>query len=339
MKDREQNSPTFSPIFIVGCPRSGTTLVRSILAAHSRIIIAPESHFLNYWVKQYAHLKLDQTHDFDTFWADFSRSQRFGYFDLDGPALKAAIQAEAQQRQAAISFKLIFHGLLDAYAQKMQKPRWGEKTPAHYESLDLLLDWFPDARIIWIIRDPRATVASLMKVDWASRYAHANAYYWRSAAQQYPQWEKDKRVYLLRYEDLVQEPESSVAALCDFIGEAPEAAMIQNRSAKNVPNPHSGGWAKRHLEQTLKPIEAGMAEKWRSQLSPNQIAAIEEITRPEMERYGYGVLGRSLTPQQRQYLHWVQRAERWQNRLNTLWNKTRRVSQEARWVGATKKSG
>ena len=144
---------------------------------------------------------------------------------------------------------------------------------------------------------------------------------------------------LLRYEDLVQEPDATVARLCKFIGEAPEPAMLQNRSEKNVPNPHRRGWAKRHLEQTLKPIEAGTAEKWRSQLSANQIAAIEEITRPEMKRYGYVPLGRSLTPQQQRYLHWAQRLERWQNQLNRLWARTQRVSREARWVGATKSRG
>ena len=128
-----------SPIFIVGCPRSGTTLVRSILAAHSRIIISPESHFLNYWVKQYAHLNLLQPQDFDRFWQDFSTSQRFGYFDLNGSALKTKIQTETQQSGNPVSFQLIFRCLLDAYAAKMQKPRWGEKTPAHYESVDVLL--------------------------------------------------------------------------------------------------------------------------------------------------------------------------------------------------------
>ncbi|NEQ53441.1 MAG: sulfotransferase, partial [Leptolyngbya sp. SIO3F4] len=71
------------PIFIVGMPRSGTTLLTTILSAHPRIAISPESHFLAYWVPKYQHLKLENPNEFQQFWQVLSQSKRFSYFDID----------------------------------------------------------------------------------------------------------------------------------------------------------------------------------------------------------------------------------------------------------------
>lgn len=333
-----QERPMFAeqngPIFIVGCPRSGTTLLRTIIASHSRMIVSPESHFFNYWLKEYGHLNLNDESEFQRFWQDFSTSQRLAYFDLEPNELLAKLNLQKTR-----SFKAVFELLMAEYAAMKHKPRWGEKTPAHYDYIETILDWFPDARILWLIRDPRAVVASLLKVEWASHYSYANAYYWLSSAKLYlDQWQAESRVMLLKYEDLVTAPETKVEELCQFLGEELEASMISQRSEKNVPNPHQGGWAKAHLQQVMQPIGQQAVEKWRSQLSPTQIAIVEQITRETMVAHGYEPSTTQLSPLQARYLGFSQTLDRTEGQLKTLRSKLLGgPSLAAKWVGATPK--
>lgn len=326
------DQPELSPIFIVGCPRSGTTLLRTIIASHSRLIIAPESHFLNYWVKEYGQLDLNKPEDLQSFWADFSKSQRFGYFQLNADDLLQKLKAQDE-----ISFRAIFQLLLSEYAAARQKPRWGEKTPAHYDFLETLLDWFPQARVLWLVRDPRAVVASLLQVEWSSNYTYANAYYWLSSARLYREkWQQESRVMLLKYEDLVADPAAGTDKICAFLGEAVEPEMLTRRSEKDVPNLHAGGWAKRHLQQVMQPIGQGAVEKWRSQLSSTQIAIIEHITRDAMGFYGYEPITRKLSGWQKFYLGLSQKLDRAGDRWQTLRSRfSSGPSLAARRIGAT----
>lgn len=327
--------PSSGPIFIVGCPRSGTTLLRTIIASHSRMIVSPESHFFNYWLKEYGHLNLQEESEFQRFWQDFSTSQRFAYFDLDAAAFLAKLR-----RQDEISFRSVFALLMAEYAALKQKPRWGEKTPAHYDYLETIFDWFPNAKILWLIRDPRAVVASLLKVEWSSKYTFNNAYYWLSSAKLYlEQWSADPRVMRINYEALVTDPEANIEALCQFLGEELEPGMLSQRSEKNVPNPHQGGWAKAHLQQVMQPIGQQSVEKWRSQLSKTQVAIVEHITRDAMVGHGYEPLTSQMSAWQARYLSLSQRLDRTEGKLQKLRSQLLGgPSLAAKWVGATPKS-
>lgn len=323
-----------SPIFIVGCPRSGTTLLRKVIASHSNIIVSPESHFFNYWLKEYGHLNLSDGSEFQHFWQDFSTSKRFSYFDLEPNAFLAKLR-----NQNSISFKRVFQLLMSEYAATQKKLRWGEKTPAHYDYLETILDWFPDAKIIWLIRDPRAVVASLLKVKWASNYAYANSYYWLSSAKLYvDQWQEESRVMLLKYEDLVTAPEEKVEELCQFLREEFEPEMISQRSETDISYPHQDSWAKSHFQQVMQPISHQALEKWRSQLSEVQVAIIEHITRDVMILYKYEPTTVKLSPMQARYLRLTQAIDRTEGKLKQVRsNLLGRPSLAAKWVGATPK--
>ena len=129
---------------------------------------------------------------------------------------------------------------MEAYADSRRRAVIGEKTPAHFRHVDTLLDWFPDARVIHMIRDPRAVYVSEVKrrtaipdtlpYRWLARVPPAMralilvqvARTWAEAvnhhrrnARRYPD-----RYRLVRFEDLVREPEQVVADLCRFLGVA-----------------------------------------------------------------------------------------------------------------------
>ncbi len=267
------------PIFIVGMPRSGTTLMTSMLSAHPNIAISPESHFLWYWRKRYPHLKISDHNDFEIFWQEFSNSQDLKRFSIDSQATRASILATDK-----ISYKSILTNILQKYASKMQKSRWGEKTPDHYSYLHIIFKGYPEARVIWMLRDPRAVTASLLPMSWTHSYIDLHAKKWCDSIRLQNKWIKDERVLLVKYETLVTNPDSQMREICQFLGEDYCPNMIGDR------HNHS---TKTSLVQKA-PTKTAI-EKWRSNLSPNQIAIIEKIARNEMFKQGYQPITTKLT--------------------------------------------
>lgn len=143
MPNNSPDTPRIAPIFIVGMPRSGTTLLTSMLSAHPRIAIAPETQYLSYWRQTYKALTLSSPKDFDIFWQAISCSQRFSYFGVDATKTRERILSKG-----SLCHHHIFWGWLEEYAHSLNKPRWGEKTPLHYQHLHQLFSWFPHVQVI-----------------------------------------------------------------------------------------------------------------------------------------------------------------------------------------------
>lgn len=272
-----QTTSNKSPIFIVGMPRSGTTLISAMISAHSSIAISPESHFISYWMKKYSKL------DLNLFWEKFSGSKRFSYFGIDAKKTIARILSEDNY-----TYSTIFTSILQEYANKLGKSRWGEKTPDHRLYIDLLLQWYPQARIIYMIRDPRAVCASLLSVPWGSPSPSVfrHAFRWQKSIKDLKPWLSDPRVKVINYEALVSEPEDVMRQVCEFLDEQFQPAML-NPSEATSPIINCSGWTETHLKTALKPVTTANIEKWQTTLSFSQIATVEYIARYEMIEQGY----------------------------------------------------
>ncbi len=205
------------PIFIMGCQRSGTTLVSQILDSHDNIAIYHESF--------YYHI----LHGEQKYYRELAVPGNLLYFAQDVAGI-----LQKQSRNIGNSDKLFmpdarqivdqvrvpdFAGVLDAvlrlYAQAAGKQRYGEKTPENYQYLGDILRDFPVARVIFCVRDPRDTILSSRKMFNTS--LEQGIHMWNAAYHSYTR-HRDQ-VKLVRYEDLVSEPERVVRELCAFIGE------------------------------------------------------------------------------------------------------------------------
>ncbi len=189
------------PIFLVGCQRSGTTMLRLVLDSHSRISCGPETRFL-------PDLRriVDERRD-------WPRLARFGF------------PREDWLRR----IREFFGGVHADYAAGRGKVRWADKTPLYALSVDFVTEVFPDAQIVHVIRDGRDVVVSHRKrfgywsavkcvVKWPRYIRTTRAF----AARLPPQ-----RYHELRYEDAVGDPDSALRALFEFLGEPWEDGVLR----------------------------------------------------------------------------------------------------------------
>lgn len=273
---------TGSPIFIVGMPRSGTTMLRSILNKHPRIAISYETHFINFWMQEHRDIDISDKKQFERFWNKFAASDRFLSLQISKDLVFARIR-----KYPSINWKIIFDCLMKEYANKIGKERCGEKTPAHYAFLDVLFEWYPDCRVIWMVRDPRAVAASYLQTPWSNGSIIGPARRWKSSIQFLIKREKDKRILILKYEDLVNEKVNYLEKVFNFIDEKFEFNS-KNDFHETIKDVHPGGeWAQEHFSNAGKPINEHSLNKWRSNLSKKQIKQIEHITRYGMKKFNY----------------------------------------------------
>jgi hypothetical protein len=299
-----------SPVFIVGMQRSGTTLLRAMLSAHRNITIAPETHFINRFVQGSRARELGSEEQFRTFWEGFCSSDRFHDLGIEESPPRSEIL-----KSGDFGYRNIFRTVLEEYARRTGKPRWGEKTPHHVNHIDVLLDWFPAARVIFIVRDPRAACASLLVVPWRNsqsagrrrvdptwfrrlRQVYFDSAYWQATVDRFTAtWSAEPRVTTVRYEDIVAQPEDTLRDLCKYLGEPYDEQMLANRSwddLSSAPDQVSG-WGRQHLERTLRPVSTASVAKWQKDLAPIEAAIIEANSSPGMAKFGYvGSAGRSL---------------------------------------------
>lgn len=289
------NQATNAPVFVVGYMHSGTTLLHNILAAHPVFFAAANETryfaYLPFLKGLYPDLDQDETltslilmltelieHGQPERLRTLPRGYRPAPPSLSDADVRAIVAA-TQPRTHGVAFRATF----DYLTARAGKTRWIEKTPQHVFLVDEILQSVPAAQFVEILRDPRDILASKKKRQQASRSApHENrvralervydpfwdALEWRFAvrAGQRARAAHPDRLYSVRYEDLVRQPETIVQGVCAFLGLDFTPQMLDVRwwntaegdrsDRKGIVSDALGRWA-----QTLTPAEVGLAQR------------------------------------------------------------------------------
>lgn len=271
------------PIFIVGAPRSGTTLLASMLTGHSRIACGPETQFFSKlsekrltravrdpnWPEQALGLVTSLT---------LAEQRVFTLFGHKVEELEACLAS----REPSVG--AILESLTQLYASKRGKPRWAEKTPNHLLHLPALRKCYPDAPIMRIVRDPRDSALSMRKLPWASPSVIANGYLWASwfeASQ--PFFERDPMTLTVRYEDLVENPLATLTTICSFVGEGFESGMLENhKHGHSVASPNETWKA-----TNTAPLDSSRTGLWQRELDAKTQRALGSICQDGIAAFGY----------------------------------------------------
>lgn len=269
-----------TPFFIVGAGRSGTTLLRLILAGHSRLHIPPETWFVRPLVKELplterlSATQVDRAIGLmieDYRWPDMGippEELRHRVAMLNGPRLVDVVNIVYQHHLALAG-----------------KQRFGDKTPIYIDVIPQLSVLYPGAKFIHLIRDGRDVAISNIDLGWDRYYERAN-FEWTLAMakrREYLSSPYASHILDVRYEDLVSNLEATVKQVCDFLGEAFEPAMLEWQQLTTlVPE------RERHIHGKLgQPVSSDAIAVWRRKLSGPECFAIEACLHNDLRQLGY----------------------------------------------------
>lgn len=289
--------------FVVGIARSGTTLLRLMLDAHPDLTIPPETHFLprlfthfERWEKAGVEgaelreraLELITSHP------------RWGDIDLDPEQVRARM-AEHDPLTAGDAARSFY----EAYAAHEGKPRWGDKSPPYTWKAKRIQRALPEARFIHLIRDGRDVALSLSEVSWGPGDVQAAAAKWvdeLSRARHRARRLAPGTYMELRYEDLVADPEPLLRRIAEFVDLPWDPGMLEyHRGAEERMkevirdfHPLGGGTItaeerKRQHELVSSPPSSSRVGRWRTEMSPGDRKAFEEVAGDLLAELGYEV--------------------------------------------------
>jgi hypothetical protein len=205
------------PIFIGGLQRSGTSLMRAILGSHPTLAIYKSD--LPLWTKFYKQYKDSNLNDLDfrVRLLDEIVSDRKS-LKIIGLTFNSQEILDSLQNESHVTFGILFQHLLRQYAKLIGRPRWGLKTPHNEFWTDEIFAAYPDAKMIHIIRDPRDVAVSVDSRGWDKPLEKTCRKWQQSAQLGKINSEKYADSYMVvRYEDLVRNPESTTQKVCDFV--------------------------------------------------------------------------------------------------------------------------
>ena len=294
-----------APIFVVGASRSGTNLVRALLNENGGVWISPETHYFDDLRPRLASggtasLGPERERCENYFLALAHRA-----YGQAGDPTGSRIEREELRTLAdelGGTGDAYFEALALIRARLHERPRWGEKTPRHVYRIDELLAAFPGARVVCLVRDPRAVIASYR--DWHTAGAKEGvwndddalaadrertkrsynivlmSYLWRGVVQaSYEALRRhgEDRVRVQSFERLAAEPEPETRALCAWLGLEYEPAMlgIPVVNSSYASSSESAG------------VSTAAVERWKTTLSPGEIAVIQRCCGSMMDELGY----------------------------------------------------
>ena len=335
--ESDQSQADRSPIFVVGTPRSGTTLLGLLLNAHPHVAVLGELHFFDQILairKRVPSLATDA--DLELFSTEVHRTYNFQFLLNGGDLLSATI--ERMKQNGDRTYEAFYRYVLDEFARRERAARPAEKTPTNLRHIDRIIAIFPNAKIIHIVRDPRAVAASLSRMPWASYGVLVNALKWKLDALATRKYRGHRNTYLrIAYEELVSQPRSSLTNLCRFLELPYTDAMLQyykTQAAYVKGEPWKDG--------TRRPINTENVTKWRHELSQHQVNMIQVVTRQQMNEFGYDLLQVPFTTKIVSPFHFVLEILRYlrfkvkQRQLRARHNPSVQYFGESRslWIGA-----
>ena len=264
--------------FIVGCPRSGTTMVQQALNRHSQIVLPPETKF---FFSFFGHPRQRQARHVERLNADLGiqlaqPTKRVASLD-DGRAYYEDMARQYVDRQAGKEVRF-----------------FGEKTPEHTGLLSAIRQLYPDAKILVLSRDGRDVASSLTRMPWTSPNLYVNFIIWLyyNAIIQKERLNGTPNMYFAQYEDIVADPEGEFKAILRFLGAGYEPAVARGCGNREGVPQREMAWKSR----ALQPINNQRIGVFREELTGEEIETLECLGRDALLTLGYPLLSDGLRP-------------------------------------------
>ncbi len=299
--------PNKSPIFIIGVDRSGTTLLSLILDSHSRIAIPYESHFITKYYRnreKFGDLKKEENRVrlvknilSESYVKQWDKKLNLEDIDLD----------------KCLTLEATIDEVFSAYARLHGKDIWGDKTPSYTPEIHIINRMFPQCKFVHIMRDGRDVALSLVKQWWGPNDFISAMRYWEktlSCTRKMLRMLPDDKFIELKYEDLLENPETEIRKILSFLQLEYEPEMMkkyQQKAGLKV-----GKRIEKHHINLKQSLIKDNAYKWKRNLSSADQAIAYEIAGELLEELGYerGVTNHPLKLIRKAY-HRISESYKW----------------------------
>jgi len=264
-------------------------MLRSLLRSHPNLTIPTESHFIPRFYKAYG----DPPTEFE--------ARRLARRILSLHWVKLwDLELTSDHFASCRSYSQMVSLLFGAWARREGKPRWGDKTPLNLTEMPTLLQIFPEAKIIHIVRDGRDVALSWLQTGYHPRNLYFAARLWnRWVGQAFHTGQELPAVnYLLvQYESLLGSPSKTMRNICKFIDEpyTEDVTML-------TPTPIEQLLPARQV--SYREIVTSNAAKWRTRMSRSDRVCFESVAGDLLEAFGYELEGLARRVTRRERVYW-----------------------------------
>jgi hypothetical protein len=287
-------------VFLVGCPRSGTTLLRRIVDAHPDVAITRETHWITQLLDGRAEASPDPPVTRELL-SELLAHERFARLGVDAARLERLVE-----REAPVPYSELVTAVFDMCGEASGKQLVGDKTPRYVRHIPTLHALWPQARFVHLIRDGRDVCSSVRNWDnprrMLTRFSSFEddpvstiAVWWeqlvrlgREAGAEMPA----ELYHELRYEELVAEPVAACTRLSAFLGLPFDERMLNFHEGRTRADPDLDA------KRAWKPITPGL-RSWRTELSGHELERFEAVAGDLLEELGYPRGVRDPSPQAR----------------------------------------
>jgi hypothetical protein len=286
-------------VFIVGCPRSGTTLLKRLVDAHPEITITHETHWITKLLQRQDAASATELAT-PTLLARLLADERFQRLKLDPATLERLVSGSRP-----VSYAELVTAVYDQYGARKGKRLVGDKTPRYVRDIPVLHELFPHARFVHLIRDGRDVCSSVLNWDnergrrpvtsfssWEDEPVMTTALWW----EQRVRLGREAGAALgpalyheLLYESLVGDAAQASRALCTFLDLPYDDRMLEFHDGRTRDDPGLDA------KSAWRPITAGL-RSWRTEMSAPDLEAFEAVAGDLLGELGYPLAVSDPTP-------------------------------------------
>jgi len=275
-----------APVFIVGSPRSGTTLLyHMLLSSGGFAVYRAETHVFNMIVPRFGSLDLLRTKQ--NLMDKWLQSHFFKLSGLQAKDIRSKILSEC--RNGGDFLRIV----MESIAHNQGVDRWSEKTPAHLIHIPEIKKTIPDALFIHIIRDGRDVALSLDKLGWIDPFPWDRKHsllvaglYWEWVVRKGREYGRRVAPHYIeiRFEDLINEPHETLRKLSNFINHDLDFDQIQRVGIGSIKEPNTA------FRSESRRSELNVVQRWKRHMSEGEIVIFESLVGDFLRDLGYHLI-------------------------------------------------
>jgi len=296
-----------NPIFIVGLHRTGSSLLTNIFRSNPNILIFEEMHFLSPWRKDFRHIykkyakgNLSAESAKSLVELFFSKNKKHGmdtpfwkYFERNPGEKKLKDMLTSNLSNSNNSLENIFKTIIEKTTFYRGYERCCVKFPMYISFAPQLLKWYSDSKIIHITRDPRAILVSkkndpggiLRRYNWNPIVSFLLRrimlfyvfiqFFW--ASKVHSRLKSQKNYFLVKYEELLNNPLFTIQKLCEFTNTKFDDRMSNPKRGQysSITGERKGGF------------DPNSAIRWKNEILPFENKLMAYLTKSSMKRFDY----------------------------------------------------